>query len=201
MSDRPQGLLLIISGPSGAGKTTITRHVEKALSGEFSVSMTTRPPGPKDVPGVDYHFVTHEEFKQARDQGHLLEWAEVFGNFYGTPRQPVDHALAQGRLMILEIDVQGAIQIKQQMPGALGIFILPPSEDSLLQRLKARQRDSDEVIQRRLAKAKAEIALAQGSGVYEHFIVNDDLGRAQAQAVRIVQDALHRSRSQGCSTH
>ncbi len=184
------GLLLIISGPSGVGKTTITHEVEKTLGGEFSVSMTTRPQTVADRPGVDYHFVTRQQFEAAREAGQLLEWAEVFGNYYGTPRGPVDAALTQGRLMILEIDVQGAIKVKEQLPQAYAMFVLPPSLSVLLERLRGRKREDESVIQRRFAKARQEIQLAWDSGIYDDFIVNRDLGKAVAEAVALVRARL-----------
>jgi len=185
------GLLLIISGPSGVGKTTITHHVEKRLGGIFSVSMTTRPKTDADKEGYDYIFVGEEEFRAAVKRGQMLEWSEVFGNCYGTPRRPVELALSQGRLMILEIDVGGAEQVKANMPQALAIFVLPPSEEELLNRLRRRNREGEAVIQRRFAKAKDEIARAQASGVYDHFIVNDTLDHAIEEAVSIVSNRLN----------
>ncbi|MEX2215490.1 MAG: guanylate kinase [Phycisphaeraceae bacterium] len=181
------GLLLIISGPSGVGKTTITHEVERQLGGEFSVSMTTRAQAPGDQPDVDYHFVTMEEFIAARDRGELLEWAEVYADLcYGTPRQPVDDALAAGRLMILEIDVDGAIQIKEKMPEAFAVFVLPPNEQTLLDRLRSRKREDEATIQKRFAKAKREIVKAWECGAYDEFIVNRDLNKAVAEAVGLV---------------
>ena len=182
-----RGMLLIISGPSGVGKTTITREVERQLDGLFSVSMTTRPKTEKDREGVDYFFVGVEQFKKSRDADDLLEWAEVFGNFYGTPRKPVDDALAKGRLMILEIDVVGAIKIKKLMPEAFAIFVEPPNENVLLERLRKRQREDESVIQRRFAKAKDEIAQARTCGVYDEFIVNEVLDNAVKKAVSLVR--------------
>lgn len=186
-----QGLLLIISGPSGVGKTTITHHVEKRLNGIFSVSMTTRDQTDADKEGYDYIFVDEEEFRAAVKRGQMLEWAEVFGNCYGTPRRPVEMALEQGRLMILEIDVDGAEQVKGNMPEALAIFVLPPSEDELLNRLRRRNREGEAVIQRRFAKAKDEIARAHACGIYDHFIVNDTLDHAIEEAVSLVSARLH----------
>lgn len=178
-TDTDDGLLLIISGPSGVGKTTITRGVERGTRGSvFSVSATTRPKTAADVEGVDYHFATTEEFDRMIEAGELLEHADVFGNKYGTPRRWVEEQLERGRVVILEIDVKGAIQVKDKMPNAFGIFILPPSEDTLLQRLRDRKREGEEVIQRRFAEAQREMALARESGVYDVFIVNDDLERA-----------------------
>lgn len=181
------GLLLVISGPSGVGKTTITHRVERELDAVFSISMTTRPPGTEEKAGADYTFVDEAEFKRHRDRGELLEWAEVFGHFYGTPREPVGQSLAQGRIVLLEIDVQGAVQVKRQMPEALAMFILPPSEAVLLERLRGRRREDEATIQRRFAKAKQEIARARESGVYDVFIVNDDLDHAVHETLEAIR--------------
>lgn len=187
-TDTDDGLLLIISGPSGVGKTTITRGVERAIPGSvFSVSCTSRPPTPADVEGVDYHFISREEFKRLEASGEFLESADVFGNCYGTPRKWVEEQLRRGRLVILEIDVQGAMQVKAKMPEAFAIFILPPSEDVLLGRLRARKRESEEIIQRRFAEARREIATARSSGVYDRFVVNERLEVALAEAVEAVK--------------
>lgn len=189
------GLLLVISGPSGVGKTTITHHVERELGGVFSVSVTTRPKSPDDVEGRDYCFVDQAEFNRRRDAGELLEFAEVYpGCSYGTPRQPVEAALAAGRLMILEIDVDGAIQIKDKLPHMFGLFVLPPNERVLLDRLRRRGRDDEAVIQRRFAKAKREIIKAWDCGIYDEFIVNRDLDPTVNIAIRLVQKELERRR-------
>jgi guanylate kinase len=199
--DAPPGLLLIISGPSGVGKTTITHAIEREFAGRprdggagavFSVSATTRPKTPADREGVDYHFISDAEFDRLVAEGAFLEWANVFGKRYGTPRKWVEERLAEGRLVILEIDVQGAVNVKRAMPGALGIFVLPPSEEALLERLRARKREDDAAIQRRFAEAKREIAAARASGAYDVFIVNDVLERAVAEAVGVVREALRR---------
>lgn len=195
-SQNSHGMLLIISGPSGVGKTTITHQVEKELGGVFSVSMTTRPKAAKDTEGIDYYFVTPEQFAQARDRGDLLEWAQVFENCYGTPRKPVEENLAAGRLEILEIDVEGAVQVKQNMPDAFAIFVLPPSEEALLDRLRQRKREDEATIQRRFAQAKHEIARAHESGVYNHFLVNDNLDEAIAEAVAVVQAEQQRRQAE-----
>jgi guanylate kinase len=190
-TDTDNGLLLIISGPSGVGKTTITRAVERAIPGAvFSVSVTTRQKTVSDVEGVDYHFVSDGEFDRLVAEDELLEWAEVFGRRYGTPRRWVDEQLRRGRLVILEIDVKGARQVKERMrggAGAFGMFILPPSEEVLLQRLRARRRDTEEAIARRFAEAKREIAEARACSAYDAFIVNDELEGAIDEAVETVR--------------
>ncbi|MCE9590440.1 MAG: guanylate kinase [Planctomycetes bacterium] len=186
------GMLLIISGPSGVGKTTITHEVEKALNGVFSVSMTTRPRAAGDREGVDYHFVDQSEFDRARNADELLEWAEVYpGCSYGTPRRPVEEALREGKLMILEIDVAGAEQVKRKMHDIFAVFVLPPSEEVLLERLRKRKREEEAVIQRRFSKALSEIVRAMECGVYNEFIVNDDLGKAVEKVVQLVTRELH----------
>lgn len=190
-----RGLLAVISGPSGVGKTTIAHAVERELGGVFSVSLTTRPRAAADRDGVDYHFVDHAEFLRHRDEGNLLEWAQIYDHFYGTPRRPVLDAMAAGRLMILEIDVQGAVQVKRHLPDAFAVFILPPDGDELLARLRNRRREDESVIQRRFAKAKAEIAAARASGIYDAFVVNDEL----APAIRETIDLVARRMGQGAA--
>lgn len=188
-TDTDDGMLLIISGPSGVGKTTITRGVERSIPGSvFSVSCTTRPRTGADVEGVDYHFITRDEFLRMRDCGEFLEWADVFGNLYGTPRPWVLEQLSRGRLVILEIDVQGAIQVKRAMPEAFAIFILPPSEQVLLQRLRDRKREDESVIQRRFAEARREIEMARSSCAYDLYITNEHVEQAIEQAVSAVQE-------------
>ena len=187
-TDTPNGLLLIISGPSGVGKTTITRGVERSIADSvFSVSATTRAKTDADVEGVDYHFVTDHEFDRLIADGELLEWADVFGKRYGTPRGWVLEQLRRGRLVILEIDVEGARQVKAKVPEAFALFVLPPSEETLLQRLRDRKRESEEAIQKRFAEAKREIATAKADGFYDLFIINDDLHRATAEALVAVE--------------
>jgi guanylate kinase len=185
------GLLVIVSGPSGAGKTTIARAIHSAFPGSvLSLSLTTRPMGPTEREGVDYHFASEEEFVRSIEAGAFLEHAGVYGKRYGTPRKPVEAGLAAGRLVILEIDVQGAKQVKGQIPSALGMFVLTPTEDELLKRLRARKRDSEEVIQKRFARARQETAEAKVCGVYERFIVNDELERAKREAIDAVRARL-----------
>jgi len=189
-TDTDDGMLLIISGPSGVGKTTITRGVERAVSDSvFSVSATTRDKTDADVEGVDYRFVTNGQFQTMIDADALLEWADVFGRRYGTPEAWVDEQLARGRLVILEIDVEGAKQVKAKRPDAFGLFVLPPSEDVLLDRLRSRRRESEELIQRRFSGAKREIREARACEAYDAFVVNDDLDRAISEALELVRAA------------
>lgn len=194
-TDTDDGMVLIISGPSGAGKTTITRGVERATPGAvFSVSATTRPKTDADVEGVDYHFVTDETFEAMRANNEFLETAGIYGKKYGTPRAWVAEQLKRGRLVILEIDVQGAISVKSNIPDAFAIFILPPSEEVLLQRLRSRKRESEEIIQRRFSEAKREIAEAHKCGVYNHFITNSVLDESIARAIELVSAERARRR-------
>lgn len=189
-TDTTNGMLLIISGPSGVGKTTITRAIERSIpDAVFSVSCTTRPHTDADVEGVDYYFIDAAEFERRERAGEFLETATYAGNRYGTPRGPVDAQLARGRLVILEIDVAGARQIKSRLPRAYGIFILPPSEETLLERLRARKREDESVIQRRFQLAQQEIAEAHRCGVYDAFLVNKVLDETIAQALKAVNEA------------
>lgn len=179
-------LAIVVSGPSGVGKTTITHELIEQLGAAFSVSMTTRPKTHADTEGVDYYFVTAERFEKAIENEELLEWARVFDNYYGTPRAPLQKNLDAGRDVVLDIDVAGGIQVKQAMPDALTIFILPPSEQELLNRLRKRGREDEEKIQRRFREAKREIENARESGAYDYFIVNDELDRAIAEALDLI---------------
>jgi guanylate kinase len=189
-TDTDDGLLLMISGPSGAGKTTITRGVDRAIADSvFSISYTTRDKTDADSEGVDYHFIDTDEFQRLIDEEAFLEWADVFGKKYGTRKKWVDEQLSRGRLVILEIDVEGAKQVKAKMPDAFGIFILPPSEDELLNRLKKRKRESEDQIQKRFAEAKREIAEAKSCDAYDQFLINEEIDEAIAEAIMIVKAA------------
>ena len=173
---RYHGIIFIVSAPSGAGKTTLTKRAVEAFPALFlSVSYTTRPPRANEVDGRDYHFIGEEQFFHLRDSGALAEWARVHGFFYGTPRAPLEGALAEGRDVILDIDVQGARQIKQVYPEAVSIFILPPSWEELEARLRGRRTEEESTIARRLKRAREE---AQELPLYDYWIVNDKLERA-----------------------
>ena len=188
-TDTESGMLLVISGPSGVGKTTITRAIERSIPGAvFSVSATTRPKSEIDVEGVDYEFLSDKQFDRRVAAGEFLEHAVYAGNKYGTLRGPVEAQLARGRLVILEIDVQGAKQVKAKIPEAFAMFILPPSEEALLERLRGRKREAESVIQRRFEIARQEIGEAHTCGAYDAFIVNDDLDHAIGEALRLVNE-------------
>jgi guanylate kinase len=184
--------LLVISGPSGVGKTSV---VERVLAGDpavrLSLSMTTRPPRAGEVPGQDYTFVSREDFARKIEERAFLEWAEVHGERYGTPRAPVDGFLREGFDVLLEIDVQGAMQVKRAVEDACLVFILPPSLDALGDRLRRRRRDSEEEVERRLAQAALEIA---GAEHYDYFVVNSDLDATTAATLTILRAERHAAR-------
>lgn len=189
------GMLLVISGPSGVGKTTITRAMEAQIPGAvFSVSCTTRPRTDADRAGVDYTFISDEEFDAMIARGEFLEYAGVFGRRYGTPSKWVAERLAEGKLVILEIDVQGAINVHKAMPEAMMLFILPPSEEELLARLRGRKREDESVIQRRFGEARREMEIARTCGAYDLFLVNRDLDAAVVRAVALVRAEWDRRR-------
>ncbi|MBE7185128.1 MAG: guanylate kinase [Methylobacterium mesophilicum] len=196
-SIRRRGLMLVLSSPSGAGKSTIARNLLKSdPSLELSVSVTTRPRRGSEIDGVHYHFLSQREFERSRETDGLLEWAEVHGNYYGTPREPAEAAMAAGRDMLFDIDWQGAVQLDEKMgTDIVSIFILPPSMGELKARLMRRAEDSLESIERRLHNAKLEM---EHWREYDYVVVNDDLDRAFA-AVRAIAAAerLRRDRRPG----
>jgi guanylate kinase len=170
------GRLIVLTGPSGVGKGTLMRSLLKRHPElYFSVSVTTRSPRAGEIEGNHYYFTSRPEFEQMVADGELLEWAEFAGNYYGTPRRPVEQHIQQGQWVILEIELQGARQIRQTFPEAMQIFILPPSLVELEQRLRGRGQDSDEAIARRLVRAGAEIDAAHE---FDLRVVNDDLETA-----------------------
>ncbi|MFY9854454.1 MAG: guanylate kinase, partial [Terracidiphilus sp.] len=183
------GILFIISAPSGSGKSTLVNEVRKQLSGiEFSVSWTTRAPRGSEQDGREYHFTTREEFERMLADGKFLEHAEVFGNYYGTARSSLEQARRDGHYLVLDIDVQGAAQVRTTMPEAVSIFVLPPNPRVLRTRLRNRSRAegvvNEEEVYRRLGEASKEI---ENYRQYGYILVNDTLDRAVAQLEAIVQ--------------
>ncbi|MCR5859117.1 guanylate kinase [Mesorhizobium sp. J428] len=194
---RRRGLMLVLSSPSGAGKSTIARNLLENDPGlELSVSVTTRPRRPSEIDGVHYHFISQRDFDRLRDTDALLEWAEVHGNCYGTPREPAEAAMADGRDMLFDIDWQGAEQLDEKMRADIvSIFILPPSMGELKTRLRRRAEDTDAVIEKRLANARVEI---EHWRAYDYVVVNDDLNRAYSEVRSIVTaERLRRDRRPG----
>ncbi len=192
-----RGLMLVISSPSGAGKSTIARTLLETDEGiGLSVSVTTRQRRPSEIAGVHYHFVSAREFERLRDSNSLLEWAEVHGNFYGTPREPVEAAMAEGRDMLFDIDWQGAQQLQEKMASdVVSIFVLPPTMTELQSRLHRRAEDSEEVIRTRLINSRAEIGHWEE---YDYVIINDDLNSAFDAVQSIVKaERLKRTRRLG----
>lgn len=177
------GKMLVISGPSGSGKSTICKRLLGDPRVVFSVSATTRKIRPGEVDGRDYHFLSTEDFRAKIEQGEFIEHAEVFGNMYGTLRAPMRAALAQDQVYLLEIDVQGALQLKRLAEPGIYVFIAPPDFEELRRRLVKRDTETPEVLERRLEKAQYEY---QERDKYDHVVVNDDLDRAVAEIRRIV---------------
>jgi guanylate kinase len=192
-----RGLMLVLSSPSGAGKTTISRALLAEGTGlSLSVSATTRPPRPGEREGVDYRFVTADRFAAMVADGAFLEWAEVFGNRYGTPRAPVEAALAQGQDVLFDIDWQGTQQLKARArEDVVSVFILPPSLAVLRHRLESRAQDVPQVIAARMARAEAEIS---HWAEYDYVLVNDDLDQCLADVRTILRaERLRRDRQRG----
>jgi guanylate kinase len=193
-----RGFILILSSPSGAGKTTLTRAVagDPAWGLDLSISVTTRQRRPSEIDGRHYNFIDREAFDALRARDDLLEWAEVHGNFYGTPRRPVERVLAEGRDMIFDIDYQGTRQVRGKLSeDVVTIFILPPSMAELRSRLERRAEDSPETIEKRLANARVEI---QRWNEYDYVIVNDDLQNAfDALKGILTAERLKRTRRTG----
>ncbi|MAU41952.1 MAG: guanylate kinase [Kordiimonas sp.] len=192
-----RGLLLVLSSPSGAGKSTLSRRLlQRDNNIAMSISTTTRPPRPAEKNGVDYNFVTIEDFKKMLDENAFLEYAKVFDNYYGTPQAPVEEALSQGKDVLFDIDWQGTQQLAQKAGGDLvRIFILPPSTEELERRLYSRAQDSADIVQKRMSKAAQEISHWPE---YDYIIVNDDLDHSDAQLNAILQaERLKRDRQTG----
>lgn len=188
---KPQGVLLVLSGPSGAGKGTICQKLRENRNDlSYSVSATTRAPRKGEVDGKDYFFLTIDRFKEMIANDEMLEYAEIYGNYYGTPRSYVMNILDQGRDVVLEIDPQGALQIKKRFPDAVFVFIVPPSLDELTKRIYKRGTDSEEVIKRRLSAATSELAYASK---YDYIIVNDEVDKASNKVSNIIDAERNRA--------
>lgn len=181
-----KGLLIVISGPSGVGKGTVRKALfqRKDHNLDFSISMTTRNPREGEVEGKDYFYVTKEKFQEEIQKGNLLEYAKFVGNYYGTPKDKVVEKLEEGKEVVLEIEVQGAMQVKAKMPDAVFIFIAPPSYKALESRLVNRGTETSDVILERLNKAKNEIMLASS---YDYIVVNDEIENAVDKIIAIIR--------------
>ena len=187
-TEKRKGKVVIVSGPSGVGKSTICKGIVERIQNVYlSVSVTTRPKSEAEVDGQDYWFISEDEFKERIDKGMLLEHAEVFGHLYGTPKDKVLEAVQAGKVVILEIDVQGARQAKMVFPDAVMIFILPPSANTLAERINHRGREAADDAEERLGEASAEIAAAWQ--YYKHMVINENLEQAVSECVQIVEDA------------
>jgi guanylate kinase len=194
-----RGLMLVLSSPSGAGKTTLSRMLLQADPGvALSVSVTTRPQRPGEVDGRDYHFIERARFSAMREAGELLEWAEVFGNLYGTPRAPVERVLGEGRDVLFDVDWQGTQQLRgQALHDLVSVFVLPPSIPELERRLHARAQDSEDVIRNRMSRAADEMSHWDA---YDYVVLNHDIERAFADVRAILAaERLKRERQTGLS--
>lgn len=185
------GLLVVISGPSGVGKDALIKELFQVYPSLTKVTtITSRPPAEGEQQGVDYQFVSRQEFERLREQGCLLEWAEVYGNYYGTPREETLTRLQRGETAVLKIDVQGSLTIKRLLPEAVLIFIDAPNKEELERRVRQRNRDKEEVIQRRLAEYDREKALLKS---FDYYVVNDSLVKAVKKVIAIIEAEKQRT--------
>jgi len=191
-SSRPRcGRVIVISGPSGAGKTSICNRLLERLPGSvWSVSATTRPPRGRETHGGEYEFLPPEEFERRVAAGDFLETAEYVGHRYGTPVRPVMEAIEEGRHVIMEIEVQGGVQVARRRPDSIRVFVLPPDMESLKARLAGRRTESADIMKRRLEKADGEIGFARDSGAYQYFVINDVLEDTVDEIMGIVQKEI-----------
>ena len=190
-----KGALFVVTGPSGTGKTTLVKHaLQHTPNISFSISATTRPARSSEKEGEDYHFWDTQTFRQKVEKGEFLEWAKVYDNFYGTPKAPIIDALNRGESIILDIDPQGAAQVRTKMPECISIFILPPSIEIIEERLRNRNTDSEEVISSRMLQIREQLQHCQS---FDYLIINDDLESAkdlfQSVLVSILLQRTHRS--------
>ena len=189
----PAGRLVVLAGPSAVGKSTVVHRLRSDVDRlYFSVSMTTRAPRPGEVDGVDYFFVTSEQFQDNIDRGRMLEWADIHGGIQrsGTPAAPVQEAIADGRPVLVEVDLEGARNVKAMMPEAETVFLAPPSWEVLVQRLTGRGTEPEDVIERRLQTAREELA---AKSEFDHVVVNEDVDEAVAEISAILQGAERRT--------
>jgi guanylate kinase len=187
-STRNHGLLIVLCGPSGVGKSTISRLLAERSDVAYTVSATTRPKKDKDDQGKVYDHIDQDEFFRRLDNDEFLEYAHVYGHYYGTPKHPALDLLESGKDVLLEIDVQGALQVRYQYPDALMLFILPPNEKTLLHRLTDRGRDDPDDLNKRFRAAKREIHMAKGSRAFDYMVFNDQLPRAVGEIQNIINN-------------
>jgi guanylate kinase len=194
MAEKRRGKLVVVSGPSGAGKTSICNELLRRIpNSRWSVSVTTRPKRGDEVDGEAYRFITGEEFERMVERDELLEHAEYLGNLYGTPSAPVEAAVAAGEIVILEIDVQGGAQIARQVPDSIRVFVLPPTMETLQARLEGRHTESEALQRKRLAEADGEIGFARNSGHYPYFITNDILDDSVDRVLKIIEQEMQKA--------
>jgi guanylate kinase len=186
-SGNKRGLLIVLVGPSGVGKSTISRELAQRMHLQYITSATTRKKNEKDDLGKTYDYLDETTFFKKLENGEFLEYAAVWDEYYGTPKRPTLDYLANGEDVLLEIDVQGAMQVRFQYPDALMIFVMPPDEASLLQRLRERGRDSEESIEKRFRGAKREIWMAKGSRAFDDMVINDNVERAVEEISRLIR--------------
>ena len=187
------GKIIIISGPSGVGKSTLIRELARRISAKISVSVTTRSPGISEKNGADYHFVSKNIFEDLIKENKLLEYTEYLGNYYGTPLDPVRDILNSGKDVILGIEARGAKEVAKKFPDAIIICLCPPSDRELARRIKARGRDDEPAIQKRIENAKKELELARNSGIYKHWVINDDLDQTVDELVKICKQESNKN--------
>lgn len=185
------GTIIVVSAPSGAGKTMLIDFARSRISSlVYSISATTRPPRAHEVNGIHYHFMTMEDFQAAIDRGEFAEWQEVHGNYYGTPRRFVEETIAQGKHVIMDIDVYGKKKFDAVFPQCVGILVLPPSMEVLERRLRARQSDSDDAIRIRLENARKEIEFAETQGRYQYRIINGDREQTLREFAELIRASI-----------
>jgi len=182
--DKIKSLIIVISAPSGVGKTTLTKRLLQISSFTYSVSFTTRPPRKNEIEGVDYYFISNEEFQKIKEEGKLIEWARVHGELYGTSINLLDNAIETKKDVVLEVDVKGGVKIKKKYPKAVLIFLLPPSWQELEKRLNKRGTEVIEKIRERIKQAKKEITYAP---FYDYLVVNNDINEALSDILSIVR--------------